>query len=197
MISRLARRLRALGLTSFSEYLKVLTESPDCEELAHMINRITTNKTEFFRGRQHFDHISRTALPAWRQAGEAAGKRTIMAWSAACSSGEEPYSLAMTLAEFLEDKPGWRFKILATDLDTAMLTKASQGEYDEKALAPVEPALRQKYFDRIKKRPRGPLPGEAGTQERHNLPQVQSDEPKLPLQGSAGSYTVPQCAHLL
>ena len=74
-----------------------------------------------------------------------------MAWSAACSSGEEPYSLAMTLAEFLEDKPGWRFKILATDLDTAMLTKASQGEYDEKALAPVEPALRQKYFDRIKK----------------------------------------------
>src|SRR3569623_2142235 len=114
---RLARRIRALGLTSFAEYLE-LVEEPSSEEAGRFVNAITTNVTEFFRENHHFEYLARTALPAlWRRL-EKAGKRARF-WSAGCSTGEEPYSLAMVLRETLPASPGWAIKILATDLDTA------------------------------------------------------------------------------
>jgi chemotaxis protein methyltransferase CheR len=148
VVSRLSRRLRALGLTSFKDYIEFLKKKDDGDELVQMINRITTNKTDFFREKHHFDYLSNTLLPSLYQEGERTGKRELRVWSAGCSSGEEPYTLAMTLAEFFKKHPNWRFKILATDLDTTILTKASQGEYEEALLEPVPKALKNAYFTR-------------------------------------------------
>jgi chemotaxis protein methyltransferase CheR len=151
VISRLARRLRALEIPSFRDYLRYLEGPEGPDELVQMINRITTNKTDFFREKHHFDYLSQELLPRLHQAGEARGRRRLRVWSAGCSSGEEPYTLAMTLAEFFHGKPGWDLKILATDLDTSMLQKASAGEYEERLLEPVPRGLLHKHFTRQKR----------------------------------------------
>ena len=147
VVSRLARRLRVLDLADFRAYIDYLN-SDDGTEMVQMINRITTNKTDFFREKHHFDFLSKTLLPELASAGDSAGKRTLRAWSAGCSSGEEPYSLAVTLREFFANRPGWDVKLLATDLDTSILEKASRGEYEAAALEPVPVALVNKYFER-------------------------------------------------
>ncbi|MFH1057375.1 MAG: protein-glutamate O-methyltransferase [Pseudomonadota bacterium] len=147
VVSRLARRLRALGLATFSQYVDYLGND-DGTEMVQMINRITTNKTDFFREKHHFDYMAGQLLPELVAAGEQTGQRRVRIWSAGCSSGEEPYSLAITLNEFFERLPGWDVKVLATDLDTGMLEKASRGEYEAAALEPVPQALVNKYFDR-------------------------------------------------
>ena len=148
VISRLARRLRTLGLDSFTEYIQYLRADSDGGELVHMINRITTNKTDFFRERHHFQLLHDKLLPALHEAGEKSGQRVLRAWSAGCSSGEEPYSIAITLSEFFANRPGWDYKLLASDLDTVMLEKASHGEYEPALVEPVGKAWLGKYFDR-------------------------------------------------
>ncbi|KIX13586.1 CheR family methyltransferase [Dethiosulfatarculus sandiegensis] len=148
VVSRLSRRLRALGLSSFKDYINHLKNKDDGDELVQMINRITTNKTDFFREKHHFEYLTNILLPQLYQEGEKTGKRELRVWSAGCSSGEEPYTLAMTMSDFFKDHPNWRFKILATDLDTTILTKASQGEYDEALLNPVPKAFKARYFAR-------------------------------------------------
>lgn len=148
VVSRLARRLRTLGLTDFRGYVEYLRED-DGTEMVQMINRITTNKTDFFREKHHFDYLSRNLLPGLVSAGDASGKRVLRAWSAGCSSGEEPYSLAITLREFFANRQGWDVKLLATDLDTSILEKASRGEYESAALEPVPQAQLSKYFERL------------------------------------------------
>lgn len=147
VVSRLARRLRSLGLADFRAYVDYLG-GDDGTEMVQMINRITTNKTDFFREKHHFEYLTRTLLPDLAAAGEASGKRVLRAWSAGCSSGEEPYSIAITLREFFANRPGWDVKLLATDLDTSILEKASRGEYEAAALEPVPPAPLNKYFER-------------------------------------------------
>lgn len=147
VVSRLARRLRTLGLTDFRGYVEYLRED-DGTEMVQMINRITTNKTDFFREKHHFEFLTKSLLPPLVSAGEASGKRVLRAWSAGCSSGEEPYSLAITLREFFANRPGWDVKLLATDLDTSILEKASHGEYESAALEPVPQAQLSKYFER-------------------------------------------------
>jgi chemotaxis protein methyltransferase CheR len=148
VVSRLSRRLRTLGLTSFSQYIDVLRQAGDGGELVQMINRITTNKTDFYREKHHFDLLAGTVLPKILAAGEASGHRVLRAWSAGCSSGEEPYTIAITLSEFFSAHPNWDVKLLASDLDTTMLEKASSGVYDPSQLEPVPRPLLNKYFDR-------------------------------------------------
>jgi chemotaxis protein methyltransferase CheR len=148
VISRLAKRLRTLGLDSFTQYIEYLRADSEGGELVHMINRITTNKTDFFRERHHFQFLHDKLLPSLVADGEKSGQRVLRAWSAGCSSGEEPYSIVITLNEFFANRPGWDYKLLATDLDTVMLEKASRGEYDPALLEPVGKALLGKYFDR-------------------------------------------------
>ena len=92
------------------------------EELIHLIDVITTNKTDFFREPAHFEFLAQKALPELAVNG---GVR-LLAWSAGCSSGEEPYTLAMVLSEYAESHPGFRFRILATDISTAVLEKAAR-----------------------------------------------------------------------
>jgi len=135
--SRIARRLRATGLTSFAEYLALLEADPD--EWPQFINALTTNLTAFFRESHHFPVLAEHVLGVWRQ-----GRRLIRLWSSACSTGEEPYSMAMTLIEAFDS---WTppIQILATDLDTNVVQQAAEGIY---ALDRVEklPAAQLKRF---------------------------------------------------
>jgi len=136
--SRLARRLRELQLTSFEDYLEHVQVDASRRELAHMIDLLTTNKTSFFREAAHFDYL-RDEVLARRPAG-----RRLRIWSAGCSSGEEPYTLAMVIRETLG--PGIDARILATDISARVLAKAQAGVYAAETVAEVPDALRRKWF---------------------------------------------------
>lgn len=148
VVSRLSRRLRALQFKTFQQYVDYLRSSGGENEIVHMVNRITTNKTDFFREKHHFDLLNHEILPVLLEQGEKTGLRKLKAWSAGCSSGEEPYTLAVTLAEFFSTHPGWDIKVLATDIDTTMLSTASKGEYDQSLIEPMPKHLLSKYFIR-------------------------------------------------
>lgn len=124
--SRLARRLRQLDLSSFSEYLDLLAGNDDAE-MGSFINSITTNLTSFFRENHHFDYLRTVVLPHLMQRN--ADSRRIRIWSAGCSTGEEPYSLAITVKETIPDNLGWDVRILATDLDTNVVATGNDGVY--------------------------------------------------------------------
>lgn len=123
---RLGGRLRALGLTDYAEYLQHL-ESGDAEEIEQFVNAVTTNLTSFFRENHHFEFLAK--LLAERDSSPGAGERRLRIWSAGCSTGEEPYSIAATLHEGLRSIPAWDVRILATDLDSAVLQRAQAGVY--------------------------------------------------------------------
>ena len=143
---RLARRLRALQVQDFGEYLS-LVEDASSDEAGRFVNAITTNVTEFFRENHHFEYLAKTVLPAlWRQT----GTRRARFWSAGCSTGEEPYSLAMTVSENMPP-PGtgnWDIKILATDLDTDVLAHASEGIYAADRVEKIPAPRLHKFFRR-------------------------------------------------
>lgn len=146
VISRLSRRLRALGMRDFSQYADLLSSGRAPQELLEMINQITTNKTDFFREPHHFEFLRAQVLPAVEAGTSTHGPKRLRAWSAGCSSGEEAYSLGMTLSEYWAGRPGWDWKILATDLDTNMLRAASRGLYRPEQAAKVPRNLLLKYF---------------------------------------------------
>jgi chemotaxis protein methyltransferase CheR len=121
LVGRLARRLRALGLGSWAAYHERVVADP--AERVRMIDCICTNETQFFREARHFEFLADRLFPAWRTEAEAGGRpRRIRAWSAACSTGEEPYSLAMSLLAAVP--AGWDLEVLATDLSTRVLERA-------------------------------------------------------------------------
>ncbi len=138
---RLAKRLRELRLTTFSQYLDLLKNSEDESEIEHLINAITTNLTRFFREDHHFNHVHDTLVPELIKNKQP----KIRMWSAACASGPEPYSLAMTVSDALKNSTQFNFKILATDLDTKMLETARNGKYDISIHKDIPVALRNKY----------------------------------------------------
>ncbi len=140
--SRLAKRLRHHGLRSFDEYLRLVREG-DAAERQEFINCLTTNKTDFFRESHHFDFLRDTVIPYAR----GKGKR-LRIWSAGCSTGEEPYTLAMTLREHCPASDGWDVRILASDIDTAVLAATERGVYAADRVADVPVALLHKYFRR-------------------------------------------------
>jgi chemotaxis protein methyltransferase CheR len=149
VVARLSKRLRALNLSNFSEYYEYLnTSSKAADELNNLINRITTNKTDFFREKHHFDFLINEIFPSFLDVARNSGTRRLRIWSAGCSSGEEPYSLAMTVADFFKDERGWDLKILATDLDTDILMKAAKGVYSSQQITPVPMNYLSKYFVR-------------------------------------------------
>lgn len=142
--ARIKRRLKALGLDSYSRYCDFLFGSQGMkEELGPLIDVVTTNKTDFFREPGHFGFLTDKALPEW--AAEHVGKQFLI-WSAGCSTGEEPYTLAMVLSEYAAAHVGFRFRILATDICTTVLEKAERGVYSAEAAAPVPATLKRKYF---------------------------------------------------
>ncbi|WP_077528729.1 CheR family methyltransferase [Vreelandella utahensis] len=135
--SRLARRLRALGLPDFASYRKVL-EQDNGEEMGQFVNALTTNLTAFFRESHHFDHLAEI-LP------ELAGG-PINIWSAGCSTGEEAYSIAMTVLENLSEQDAERVTITATDLDSSVVEHGRRGIYDEGRLSGVPALQKKRYF---------------------------------------------------
>lgn len=138
---RLARRLRALGLDNFADYLK-LVEDPASDESRSFLNALTTNVTELFREEHHFDLLRERVIPEMA----AGGAKRLRIWSAGCSLGDEPYSIALTLASIpeLED---WDVKILATDIDSEVLAQASAGVYQAERVMKLKPQMRA-FFSR-------------------------------------------------
>ncbi len=139
---RLRRRLRHLGLDNFGDYCALVLGGKAEDEVALMIDEVTTNKTDFFREPQHFNYLTSHAIPALQREGQ----RELRCWSSACSSGEEPYTLAMVLSEAALSTPGLRWQILASDISTEMLDRARGATYGEDRIEPVPAPIRKRYL---------------------------------------------------
>jgi chemotaxis protein methyltransferase CheR len=148
--SRLQKRLKNLEIDNFKDYLEYLF-SPHgmSEEVIHMMDVVSTNKTDFFRESVHFDYMLTTALPSII---EKHNSDRISIWSAGCSSGEEPYTIAITMSEFNETHPGVNYNIYATDISTKMLQHGVSGIYKEDRIIDIPLVLKKKYFLRSKDR---------------------------------------------
>jgi len=147
LCGRLARRLRALDLSSLREYYQLVVEPDQHEERVLMIDAITTNETRFFRELRHFEYLTGTIFPLWRKlASQDLRSRRIRVWSAGCSSGEEPYSLAMILAENFPLCDGWDARVLATDISTRVLAVAREGIYRIAGASDIPRDLLQRFM---------------------------------------------------
>ncbi len=144
--SRLSRRLEELGFDDFDQYLMFLTAGPfQAEEFQEMFNRITINETSFFRNEPQLDVFERHVLPQLMQA--RAQTKTLRFWSAACSSGEEPYTMAIQLHRTLGVRlADWRIEILGTDISEKVLDTASTGVYNHYAVKSLDPLVLRRYF---------------------------------------------------
>jgi len=149
LYGRLSRRIRKLGLPSFKAYIQLLKKDEHSDEFGEFVNAVTTNLTSFFRENHHFDYLKQTVLPELMKRNRDTKK--IRIWSAGCSTGEEPYSIAMTVAETMP--PGWDVKILATDLDTDVLQHGETGIYDESRIEGLSKATIKRWFVRNKQHP--------------------------------------------
>lgn len=138
--NRLVRRLRALKLENFEQYFNYIQENP--KEFQQFINALTTNLSAFFRERHHFDFIADDVLPEMRQG----GTRKLRIWSAGCSHGEEAYSLAMTIVDNLPELEQYDVKILATDIDSAVLDRAKRGVYDTESVNKMDKQCLRRHF---------------------------------------------------
>jgi len=149
LATRLARRLHALGLTNYRAYYNLLmSEDASGEEREHFINSVTTNKTHFFREPHHFDFVRDRVIPELRRRVAAGAPRRLRMWSCACSSGEEPYSLAMIAHRELA-RDNYAIEIVASDIDTEILACAEAGVYSQTQIAEVPPELRSRYFAEV------------------------------------------------
>lgn len=150
---RLRRRLRFVGIDGLNQYCEYLFNDGGIEsEAIHLIDVVTTNKTDFFREPTHFDHLTSKALPDL----VAKGHRRLRVWSSACSIGAEPYTLAMVIEDFVQAKGGPDYSILATDLSTDVLRVAKRGIFSEAMIEPVDRERRKRYV----MEPRDPSRGE-------------------------------------
>lgn len=142
--SRLAKRLRILGLKDFSEYCALVASAEGSGERQEMLAALTTNVTRFYREPHHFEHLRTQILPPLIASARKGGR--VRLWSAACSSGQEPYSIALTVLSLLPDAAQRDIRILATDIDPNMIAIGKSGLYDRSAIEPVPSDLRQRWF---------------------------------------------------
>ena len=147
--ARLQKRIRYLDMTTHSEYIAYLFSPQGMQdELIHLIDVVTTNTTEFFREPKHFEMLRDTILPSLMNKNKA--YQPIRVWSAGCSTGMEPYTLAIVLSEFASSVRGFTFSILATDISTQALRAAVRGIYDEERVVAIPKHIKSKYFLRSK-----------------------------------------------
>ena len=147
--SRLQKRLRALRIPTFTEYVDYVFSANGHDEIIHMMDVVSTNKTDFFREIQHFEFLLDTVLP---EIFDTNHQNFVKVWSAGCSSGEEPYTLAMVLSEFQQKVRGFDFSILGSDLSTIVLEKAVHAIYPEDRVQVIPMELKKKYLLRSKDR---------------------------------------------
>jgi len=145
--SRLTKRLRSIGLSSFDEYCAVLRSPQSQDEIEELLDLISTNHTRFYREPDHFDYLIAKILPPLIPT-LIARHSPLRVWSAASSSGEEPYTLAIVLSEFLRAFPAVDWQICASDISNRVLTAAKQGVYRMDAVEPVPPDLLKRYFQK-------------------------------------------------
>ena len=139
--SRLQKRLKALRLASFQDYINYLHQHPDSQEWQHFTNALTTNKTHFFREKEHFSDLYQICRERYLN-------RTIYVWSACCSTGEEVYTLAMTLEKVKQQSQKFNYRILGSDIDTNCLARASKALYDQSSLFEMSDRDIASYFRR-------------------------------------------------
>ncbi len=144
--SRLTKRLRKGNFKTFSDYMKHVLKDKTGNEFSILVDSISTNVTSFFREREHFEFLQKRFLPSLLERKRKSRDFRIRAWSAACSSGEEPYSIAITLLDTVQGQGRWDIKVLGTDISTSMLETAQKGVYDKQRVEPVLPLQRQKYL---------------------------------------------------
>lgn len=204
LASRLSRRLRHHGMATFAEYYDYVHAMPgNSEELRELINCVTTNKTSFFRERHHFEYLANTVVPEIASAAQHGRARAIRIWCAASSTGEEPYSIAITLLEALSksrsplsretqrvgapapavSSGGWKIEIVASDIDTDVLETARRGIYNHDALASVESPLQKKYFLRGKDAMQGRAKVKTEIAKLVEFKRINLQDAKWPLEG--------------
>jgi len=209
LASRLSRRLRHHGIANFAEYYEFVQRAPDNgEEIRELINCVTTNKTSFFRERHHFQFLANTILPQIQSAARQGAARSIRIWSAACSTGEEPYSIAITLLEALQSsqrvktpsitlhgpgRPGLpgltvvpgssKIEIVASDIDTKVLGTAAHGIYGIDSLSSVDTPLRKKYFLRGKDDMQGQVKVKPDVARLVQFKRINLQDSRWPLEG--------------
>ena len=142
--SRLVRRLRARGLSSFADYCLLLEEPGEAAERDSMVSALATNVTHFFREAHHFDLLSREVLPPLLDRARSGGR--VRLWSAGCSTGQEPFSIASTILELCPDAPRLDLRILASDVDTVALAQGEAGSYGPDATTGLAPLQRMRLF---------------------------------------------------
>lgn len=147
LVGRLSRRLRELGLSSFGAYYAYATDPRNAGEQVELINRICTHETHFFREPRQFEFLEQTVIPGWHAAAQAGRRaKSVRVWSAGCSSGEEPYSLAMSLLSHCPPDAGWEVEILATDISTHVLERARAATWPIAKADEVPTAYLKRYM---------------------------------------------------
>jgi len=149
--ARLAKRLRELGLDGYREYVEYVTNDAGGTELTAMLDAISTNLTSFFREEEHFDYLARKAIPA--AMARAGSDRRLRIWSAGCSTGEEPYSIAITVCDNIPNLSSWDARVLATDLSTKVLARAKEATYPGQRVKSVPPRQRSRHFHCVQAKP--------------------------------------------
>lgn len=205
--ARLSRRLRTLNLNNFAQYYEYIQRcGSNSDEIVELINCVTTNKTSFFRERHHFDYLTRTVVPQMQAAAQRGAPKCIRVWSAACSTGEEPYSIAITLLEALQDRPSaapppavparkqlnglpaplcsWKIEVVASDIDTGVLARAQRGVYREESLDSVAQPLWKRYFLRGKDDMKGAVKVKPEVARLIHFKRINLMDPQWPLEGS-------------
>ena len=152
--SRLARRLRARNIARFQDYMDLLGKSDEAEERLELISALTTNVTSFFREKHHFETLRSQLAPALEK------QSRVRIWSAGCSSGQEPFSIAMTLLDVLPESARTNARILATDIDPAVVRRARAGQYPREEAESIPPDLRKSWTK--------PVAGPSGTFEMND-----------------------------
>jgi chemotaxis protein methyltransferase CheR len=183
LVGRLRRRVIALGLGSFSAYYRLVTED-DPDERVRMLDSISTNETSFFREPRQFDFLQEHVLPAWTAEG-LSGKRQrrIRAWSAACSTGEEPFSLAMILLDRFPAGSGWAVEVLGSDLSTRVLAKAETATWPVEKVKEIPQSFLRRYMLRGTRSQQGKMRATAILRETVAFRRVNLNESAYPVQG--------------
>ena len=196
MVGRLAPRLRALGLESYDAYYRYVIGGEDPDELVHMLDCISTNETQFFREPRQFEFLEKTVYPEWRrQANQGRRPRRVRVWSAACSTGEEAYSLAMSLLWHFPVGDGWDIDVLATDLSTSALEVARAGVWSVDRARHVPHRYLQRYMRRGTRAEEGRMRATPELRASVRLGRVNLHDAELP--PGVGRFDLVLCRNVL
>jgi chemotaxis protein methyltransferase CheR len=183
--SRLHKRLRRFGFDSFKKYVDFVFSPEGREsELINMIDAVTTNKTDFFREADHFDYLVAKIIPAAEARDGAGISRPFAVWSAGCSTGEEPYTIAMVLEERKTVDPRFSFRIFASDLSTQVLDKAREAVYEESKVEVVPMSFKKKYMLRSKDKEKSLVRMKPEIRARISFDRINFMDPSYPIRES-------------